>query len=402
MASVSKRTWPTGAGKLNSSWLLRYVDQAGKERRRQFPTKREADAERIRIEGALSQGTHVPDGKTVRGAAESFLDHFEVLYRKGKKQRSTYRAYEQHVRLHVLERNIAQIPLARLTPADCAEFAEELEVDLSGPMALRVFGTFKTILGYSRRHQWILVDPTHGIKVERGDRPRVKIPSKSDLIALLAGAKKFDEQARAEKNKKAHAFVSSLLFAGLRMSEQRGLPRGNVDVDRRCVTVNQRADCWREIGRVKTKKSERTIPLPNRAIGAIKTWMSRQPRSEQDLLFPNGKGKVDFYQNVYRRLWLPVMLLAGLAKNTTKVDSQGRERVEIKPKFGMHALRHAAVSLWIEQGANPLQVQKWAGHSSVQFTLDVYGHLWNDPVGDARIAEGTAQSLADAGSRSVS
>jgi len=68
--------------------------------------------------------------------------------------------------------------------------------------------------------------------------------------------------------------------------------------------------------------------------------------------------------------------------------------VEIKPDFGMHALRHAAVSLWIEQGANALLVRKWAGHSSVKFTLDVYGHLWSDPEGDARIAEGAAQSFA--------
>src|SRR5262249_1293225 len=181
---------------------------------------------------------------------------------------------------------------------------------------------------------------------------------------------------------------------GLRMSEQLGLPRANVDVDGNYLTVNQRADRWREIGRVKTKKSERVVPLPARAIAAIKTWMSRARRSDQDLLFPNVKGKVDFYQNVYRRLWLRVMRLAGLVKKATKVDGQGREKVEIKPNFGMHALRHAAVSLWIEQGANALLVRKWAGHSSVKFTLDVYGHLWSDPEADARIVEGAAQSLA--------
>jgi len=216
---------------------------------------------------------------------------------------------------------------------------------------------------------------------------------------LFAGAEKFDELACAKRNKKnnkkATAFVSSLLFGGLRMSENLGLPRANVDIDRRRLTVTQRADRWRELGRVKTKNGERTIPLPARAIAAIATWKSQAPRSDQDLLFPNGKGNVEFYHNVYRRLWLPVMLLAGLAKKTTKVDSQGREKVEIKPKFGMHALRHAAVSLWIEQGANSLQVQEWAGHSSVEFTLDVYGHLWKNPEADDRIAEGAAQSLAE-------
>ena len=399
MASVGKRTWHTRAGELRSAFSVLYKDRAGKPHRSQFRTRREADAERIRIEGALSQGTHVPDGKTVREAAESFLAYFEGLYKTGKKERSTYRAYEQHVRLHILERSIAYILLARLTGADCAKFAEELEEDLSNAMALRVFGTFKTILAYSRRHEWILIDPTDEIAVEGGARPRVKIPSKSDLKMLFAGAEKFDELACAKRNKKnnkkATAFVSSLLFGGLRMSEHLGLPRSNVDIDRRRLTVTQRADRWREIGSVKTKNGERTIPLPARAIAAIATWKSQAPRSDQDLLFPNGKGNVEFYHNVYRRLWLPVMQLAGLAKETTKVDSRGRKTVKIKPKFGMHALRHAAVSLWIEQGANALQVQEWAGHSSVEFTLDVYGHLWNNPEADDRIAEGVAKSLAE-------
>src|SRR5215813_8107918 len=229
MASVRKREWKTPAGELRSAFVVSYTDQGGRPRRRQFPTRREADVERIRIEGALSQGTHVPDGKTVREAAESFLAYFEGLYKAGKKERSTYRAYEQHVRLHILERSIANILLARLTGADCAKFAKELDEDLSGAMALRVFGTFKTILAYSRRHQWILVDPTKEIKVERGNRHRVKIPSKSDLTRLLDGALKYDAQACDEKNnrdmdedknknknkRKAEAFVSLLLFGGL-------------------------------------------------------------------------------------------------------------------------------------------------------------------------------------------
>jgi integrase len=397
MASVSKRQWRTPAGKLRSAWVVSYCDQAGKQRRSQFPSKRDADAERVRIEAAVSQGTHVPDGKTVSEAADSFLKYFEVLYKTGKKQRSTHCAYEQHVQ-HILKSDIANIPLARLTGADCTTFAEDLEKGLSGAMAFRVFGTLKTILGYSRRHQWILVDPTQGITVQRGDRPKVKIPSKLSLTRLLAAARKYDELIRDEEEenkKRAEAFVSSLLFGGLRMSELRGLPRSDVDVDGCRMTIKQRADRWRQIGKVKTEMSERTVPLPASAMAAIKTWMSAGPGSDEDLLFPNGKGKVEFYQNFYKRLWLPLMLLAGLAKKTIKVDEKGCEKVHIKPQFAMHALRHAAVSLWIEQGANPMKVQQWAGHSSVQFTLDVYGHLWADPVGDARIAEGAAQSLAE-------
>ena len=42
----------------------------------------------------------------------------------------------------------------------------------------------------------------------------------------------------------------------------------------------------------------------------------------------------------------------------------------------MHGLRHAALSLWIEQGATPDNVMSRAGHASVRFTMDTYDHLW--------------------------
>ena len=34
--------------------------------------------------------------------------------------------------------------------------------------------------------------------------------------------------------------------------------------------------------------------------------------------------------------------------------------------------------LWVEMGANLLQVSRWLGHSSVQITADVYGHLFTE------------------------
>jgi integrase len=41
-----------------------------------------------------------------------------------------------------------------------------------------------------------------------------------------------------------------------------------------------------------------------------------------------------------------------------------------------HDLRHTAVTLWIAAGANPKEVSVRAGHTSVAFTLDRYGHLF--------------------------
>ena len=55
------------------------------------------------------------------------------------------------------------------------------------------------------------------------------------------------------------------------------------------------------------------------------------------------------------------------------------------PTLRFHDLRHSAVPLWISMGANLLQVSRWLGHSSVQITADVYGHLFPE-TNDAVIA----------------
>jgi integrase len=41
-----------------------------------------------------------------------------------------------------------------------------------------------------------------------------------------------------------------------------------------------------------------------------------------------------------------------------------------------HDLRHTYASLLIEQGAHPKYIQEQMGHSSIQVTMDVYGHLF--------------------------
>jgi integrase len=62
--------------------------------------------------------------------------------------------------------------------------------------------------------------------------------------------------------------------------------------------------------------------------------------------------------------------------------------------FPLTDLRHTAVAQWIAAAASPKEASVRAGHTSVSFTLDRYGHLYpgsedavNDRL-DAMVAEG--------------
>ena len=68
------------------------------------------------------------------------------------------------------------------------------------------------------------------------------------------------------------------------------------------------------------------------------------------------------------------------------------EKAEIR-KIRFHDLRHSFVSLLIEHGAHPKYIQEQAGHSSIQVTMDTYGHLfpsrergWTDKLDDVPVA----------------
>ena len=52
------------------------------------------------------------------------------------------------------------------------------------------------------------------------------------------------------------------------------------------------------------------------------------------------------------------------------------------PKYGFHAFRHAAASLFIEEGWTAKKLMTVMGQSSIQMTYDIYGHLFPDAEGD--------------------
>ena len=61
------------------------------------------------------------------------------------------------------------------------------------------------------------------------------------------------------------------------------------------------------------------------------------------------------------------------------------------PKYGLHSFRHAAAPLFIEQGFSPKRVQALMGHSTIQMTFDVYGHLFPS-ADDDQVAMGQLQA----------
>jgi integrase len=109
-------------------------------------------------------------------------------------------------------------------------------------------------------------------------------------------------------------------------------------------------------GPPKTRAGRRIVTLPRSVVKELAEHLG--PVGEADAwVFTADKGGVLRPSNFRVKVWLPAVRAAGLAP--------------LRP----HDLRHTAVALWIAAGANPKEVSVRAGHTSVAFTLDRYGHL---------------------------
>ncbi len=466
MATVRKiKTKARKDGTRLERWRLTYSDAHGDQHRLSFPTKAAADARRIEIEGQIAAGTHVADraSMTVLQALRgTWLRGLEALVRVGERERQTLRPYRNHVELHIAKHAIAHKKLSRLTTPDCQAFADWLDQTRTRAMRKRVMKSLRMGLGACVRAGLVGANPAAEARTARVSgrhRTPVEIPPKDALRRMLEAALILDQLGITPW---AHAMLVTLLFPGLRMSELRALARPRVTLTKAGgkIEITERADERGRIGPPKSAAGRRTIPIgpvtgttlrdhvalqARRQAEAIAAREADRPRgavgptqralpafNPRRLLFCNGAGGVEAYENIYHRVFMPVMVFAGLTvfevrwrvdddqprrARFAELEAAQAERdrllaidaaaaragraehvasealVDEVALFGMHALRHAAASAWIEQGIKPKKLQALIGHEDLTTTMNIYGHLWPDDDADAEAAAASERSI---------
>jgi integrase len=388
MASVRKRTWQTKAGE-KSAFVVAYTHK-GKQHLKTFRTKREATAWRAEMQHEVKEGIHTPATAsiTVAEAGALWLAQAEI----DDCEASTVMQYRQHLNYHITP-FLGDVKLAELAPASIQEFRNALikegrpqteaeakkrrsrdgRVPVSQVMAKKVTSSLGAILAHAmtagrvvrnvvreqarqQRTRQRRLEKRHDKRLEVG----VDIPTKDEIRAMLTAA-----QGRWRP------LVVTAVFTGLRASELRGLTWADVDLDRATLRVRQRADRWNKIGSPKSGPGQREVPLVPMAVNTLKEWRLACPKGELDLVFPNRVGKIETLPSIHRRGLGRIEVAAGVSTD------------KLRPKYGLHSLRHAAASLFIEQGFSPKRVQALMGHSSIQMTFDTYGHLFPSKDDDA-------------------
>ena len=367
MATIRKRKLPSGA----MAWLVDYRDQAGARRYKQFTTKREADAFMVRARAEVAAGTHTPDATsvTVAEAANLWLDRCQ----RDKLEVSTIRAYRNHVDLHLVP-FVGATKLSRLSAPTVNAFVDELvAAGRSLEMARRVRRSLAAIVAHAQGRGLVAANnvlSSSPIKRSKRDEGRPEMPTRDELQAIIAATPK-----------RHRPLILTAILAGLRGSELRGLTWPDVDLSKAVLKVRRRVDDHGVFGPPKSESGTRDIPLAPLLVNTLLAWRDRCPRGELDLVFPNGAGKVEGHGNILRRVFWPTQVAA----NVVRPDGRA--------KFSLHALRHAAAALFIEQGFGPKRIQVLMGHASIQQTFDRYGYLFESEEDDRKAVAAIAARL---------
>jgi integrase len=367
--SIHKRAWQNSDGSQSEAWIVAYRDQSGTRRTKNFERKRDAESFAAVVDMEIRRGMHVPDSESVMiaEAARLWLTSCE----NAKLERTTLAAYRQRVNLHIVPL-VGAVKLSQMTAPRVRMFEDTLCKDRSPAMVRMVIGTLGAILADALDRGLVAQNVVRGRPHRRKAHDKrqgklkvgIDIPSPDEvriIVAALTG--------------RWRPLLLTAIFTGLRASELRGLRWIDVDLKKGELHVRQRADQYNTIGRLKSGAGERTVPLPPLLVNTLREWKLTCPKGELDLVFPNGRGKIENHGNIVKRGLIPILLAAGV------IDADGNAKYT-----GLHSLRHFYASWCINRQADgglelPLKlVQARLGHASIQMTADTYGHLF--PRGD--------------------
>jgi integrase len=366
MTSVRKRKWEVATGESKTAWIVDYADNRGRRQRKHFPTKKAADRFRISLEGQLQAGAYraAAEKVTVQDACESFLEHCEGRNQRDERMtRKMLAVYRGHISNYILhpEHGVGTRKLSQFTARSVGEFRDRIRgAGTTVPTARKVLATLHSVLEHAISQDWTAANAAHGTKVigPRGEgSKKVEPPSKEDMRRVIEAA--------------PEGLRLMLLFAastGVRAGEQWAARWRDVDFVKCELRISRRVDVYGEESAPKSIAGVRTVPLSDQLVAMLKTWRIKSQFSRMDdLIFPNRNGHYIGHDNLIKRQFLPLF-----------------DELKGINRFNWHGLRHFAVSCWIEAGLAAKTVQTFAGHASLQVTMDRYGHLF--PSDDHRKA----------------
>jgi len=244
---------------------------------------------------------------------------------------------------------------------------------------------------YTVKHHLLSVNPMEDVDTKKVDDDDIEHEKKPQ--ALRPETRKVIMKW-VEENPILRPILITSAFTGLRPQEVIVLKWADINNELRTLSVKKAlkrvvefdAD-WNvvargvKIGTTKTKKSVRTILMPNTVTETLAEWKHycQQKGILSEFVFPNTKtGDMRSYSGLRSLLQRFI--------NKHNLHDEG---------ITLYTLRHTFATVLLEQRENPKIVSELMGHTKVKTTLDLYSHVVDDTVyvQTAQVLDGVYDSL---------
>jgi len=292
-------------------------------------------------------------GPTLEAYANGWLTDGEA----GRKA-STHRFYDFNLRLHILP-VLGGKPVSAVTRADCRHLITACRAKSLKPASMRgVNRTLSAVLSQAVEDALLPANPAFrmGKYLRAGDElpPEIQPLTSLQSQALVAQAEKtFPEFA---------PLFLCALRTGMRLGELLALQWNDIDFGDRLIHVRRSRVAGRLTSTKNTQRRRVDMSLMLReSLRRLRTARKRTALKEgtplEKWVFTTRAGQIVDGDNLRSRVFYRILEQADL------------------PRIRLHDLRHTYASLLIQQGESLAYVQQQLGHSSIQVTVDVYGHL---------------------------
>lgn len=392
MSDIRKRTGAKG-----TTYQVRYADKSSRAgySYKTFQTRKEALAFREDSVSRASASKINSPIETVDQAVARWLDICEKEGLNGREPVTRYTLENYEYRAGFITRYSWKKQLHELTPPDIVEFRSWLlRSDVSRSLAGKVLSSLQSVMKEMAIRGYTSTNSAAGVSIRndsRYDTP-VVIPSKKEILELLRAA---DALSNSKNQTIAKAWLRyrPMLYlavdSGMRPQEylaaaSSALTTHGIQVDRAIEGDGSK------ISVTKTPAGRRFIDLSSGTLELVQHYADHHAvPNDYDLIFPDERGRWQDRRNWQRRGFDVACEKAGLVVE----EGQDDGTVVLRPKYRPYDLRHFFASMLIAKKINLKKLQKLMGHTSIETTLNVYGHLLDDDTGVPPQPEGILDEL---------
>ena len=382
MSDIRKRK-----GKKGTTYQVRYPSKGSAKgyAYKVFGTLKEARA--FLESGNARQGARASaDIRTVAQATDLWLMACEKEGLNGREPVTGYTLQNYGYRAEFIKAYGWDKSTAELAAPDIVAFRSWLlSGDMSRDLAGKVLSSLHSVMREMVIRGHLPHNPVSGICVGSESRYKepVVIPTKQEVIRLLRAAdslanSKNKQTARTWKRYRPMLYLA--VDSGMRPQEYLALSgsalrENGVFVDRAIEGSGK------QISVTKTPAGRRFIELSPDTLDMVRHYAENHAtKNDHDLVFPTDTGQWQSRRNWHQRGFNAACQEAGLTRPVIvegkPVMKDGKPVTEVK--YCPYDLRHFFASMLFEKKANLKKIQTVMGHTNIETTLNVYGHLLED------------------------